>query len=326
MQFVAPLWIADVWRRRQRPNRNFEHSALPNYGTVYLNHLIGEFESLKGQSVDDCACQLGQQIVDKAKSGHVITWGETYVLERAVLIMLPDEEVHQRLWCLEARYRDAVGSSTPYDDYLKSETPHLYPESVGHIRARLDNLIRELYRLYTVIECREGMRSALSQKEMLFAMVLLGIAIVAIFVLRTHHPLLIPFVIVFAAGALGGAISFERRLQSLPSRGESLGDLVELNVGSGMYSSPITGGVFAIVLYVLFAAGLASGSIFPKLSHPTAAAETLSAFLVNVRPETTFDWAKLLTWSFIAGFAERFVPDTLDRLIARSDEKKKQLD
>lgn len=49
MQFTAPRWIADVWPRRQPLNPNFEHSVLPSYGTVYLNHLVGEFESLMPQ-------------------------------------------------------------------------------------------------------------------------------------------------------------------------------------------------------------------------------------------------------------------------------------
>ena len=121
-----------------------------------------------------------------------------------------------------------------------------------------------------------------------------------------------------------GAVSFERRLQSLPSRGESLGDLVELSSGSGLYLSPFTGGVFAIVLYVLFSTGLAEGIIFPKFNELATAAGTLSEFASRIHPGTTQDWAKLLIWSFIAGFAERFVPDTLDRLIARSDEKQKR--
>ncbi len=324
MQFTAPRWIARVWPRQQRSNPNFEHTVLPGFGKVYLDHLVGEFESLKGRSNNDCACRLGQEIVDKARSGGPVTWGDIYVLERSVLVMLPDAEVHQRLWCLEARYKDAVGNSTAYDTYMKVDAPHLSPESIEHARARLDNLIRELYRLYTVISCREDLRSRLSKKAMWIAVVLMGIVIACIFLLRkVDHPL-VPFAIVFVTGAIGGAVSFERRVQSLPSRGESLGDLVELNEGTGLYLSPITGGIFAIVLYLLFASGLVDGPIFPKLSGPTVPAGTLSEFASKIHPATTQDWGKLLAWSFVAGFAERFVPDTLDRLIARSDEKKKQ--
>ena len=211
-----------------------------------------------------------------------MSWGDTYELERAVLLMLPDLEVHQRVWWVEARYKDAVGSSTGYDSFLKVDAPHLSPETIEHSRTRLDNLIRELYRLYTVIDCRERMRSYLSKCEMWFVVPMLAALILLTFGLRVYYrPYVapqVPFLIVFAAGMLGGAVSFERRLQSLPCRGESLGDLVELDKKSGLYSSPIAGGVFAVVLYILFAANLATGTVFPTLGNPKASVETFSAF------------------------------------------------
>jgi hypothetical protein len=125
---------------------------------------------------------------------------------------------------------------------------------------------------------------------------------------------------VFAAGATGGLLSLQRRLQSLPSYGESLSDLVELSGRMTVRFTPIIGGVFAIVLFLIFASGLAGGgSLFPTL-QPRTNVSDFQTFIEHLEPDNTFDWGKLLVWSFIAGFGERFVPDTLDRLIARSEQ------
>jgi hypothetical protein len=329
MSYTLSRQFPFVSHKPKPPDPNFEFSALPGFGTNYLDHLIGEFVSLKGEAANNCACQLGQQIVDKARQGKTITWGDTYILERAVFLMLPDLEVHQRIWCVEARYREAAGNPTAYDNYLKLDAQHLGPEEkLDHARARLDNLIRELYRLYTVIDCRQEMRKHLSKVTFGFIVVLLSlVALVtgAIWYFRGPN-WTAPFAIVFAAGCLGGAVSYVRRLQSLPTHGESLGDLVELTAGSGVYSSPVLGGLFASVLYIVFAAGLVTGTLFPALVNPSTAspATTISEFLWKIQPLTVEAWAKLLVWSFVAGFAERFVPDTLDHLIARSQEISKK--
>jgi len=285
----AKHWLSRIGLRETSSDSNFAHLSLPSYGKVYLNHLVGEFESLKGESKDDCACQMGQQIVERAKSGDKITWADIYVLERIVLVMLPDIEVHQRLWCLEMRYRDAVGDSTAYDDFLRLDARDLASEDTPHKRARLDNLIRELYRLYTVVACREHLRKELSKRAVWFAIALLALLILLAFATINRHPELSTFAVVYAAGTLGGTVSFERKLQSLPSRGESLGDLVELDSGSGVYFSPIIGGVFAIVLYVLFASGLVTGTAFPKLVESPATSPSLLAF-ADIRMDGIREW------------------------------------
>jgi hypothetical protein len=43
--------------------------------------------------------------------------------------------------------------------------------------------------------------------------------------------------------------------------------------------------------------------------------------LKETGPDSGISFAMLLVWSFIAGFAERFVPDTIDRLVSQAAKK-----
>ena len=119
--------------------------------------------------------------------------------------------------------------------------------------------------------------------------------------------------LVILCGVLGGLISMLRRLQALPPGSTPLFDTIALNAGQlGIGLAPIYGGIFAMVLYLVFLSGIldtviagtAGNAVFPRFS--------------DAIPKTTPDYAKLLVWAFIAGFAEQLVPDVLNRLTARN--------
>jgi hypothetical protein len=310
------------------------HAELPAFGQAYLALLIAEFATVKDFCANDDqakeARNLAQDLVNRAEE-EAMTWGDAYMLETAIAQMLPTEYLHQRGWCLEVKYRDAVGNADAYDAFKKAEAEHLKTETPEHLRARIHNIIRELYRLYTVIDCRENMRQALSKSARNTLMIVFGVLAgfwVFEYVLQSLHLNLIgdsfhygdAWSLVFAAGSIGGVVSLQRRIQSLPRYGESLSDLVELTGRMTVKFTPIIGGIFAVVLFLVFQSGLVEGPLFPKFTSTNVAN---FVDFIGLRPASGTEWGKLLVWSFIAGFAEKFVPDTLDRLIARSEGKQK---
>jgi hypothetical protein len=84
--------------------------------------------------------------------------------------------------------------------------------------------------------------------------------------------------------------------------------------------SPISGGFFALVLYLLFVAGMVQGPLFPTFQNSEYAnSKTFSSFLDT--PLATYqDMAKIIFWSFVAGYSERFVQNLIVRVTEKSSE------
>jgi hypothetical protein len=118
--------------------------------------------------------------------------------------------------------------------------------------------------------------------------------------------------VVFGCGLTGGFVSIQQRLNKI-------GD-PELEILSRSWFQilliPIYGGIFALVLYVLFISGIIQGHLFPEFyipapegAIPTAA--YIKRVLLETLPSTGQDFTKLVFWSFFSGFSERYVPQVI---------------
>ena len=70
--------------------------------------------------------------------------------------------------------------------------------------------------------------------------------------------------IVFAVGLVGGFVSIQQRLPKIGI--EELKELTES--WSSLLLIPINGGIFAIVLHIIFLSGLIKGNVFPDYDIP----------------------------------------------------------
>lgn len=125
-------------------------------------------------------------------------------------------------------------------------------------------------------------------------------------------------VLVFIAGLLGGFVSIQQRLPKI--------SLEELKVLSSSWVSitliPINGGIFALVLMLVFAGNILQGQFFPTYPDTFHIHDTTSFYywLAHDFPVNGTDVAKLLFWSFAAGFSERLVPQIIRRTAAEAED------
>jgi hypothetical protein len=112
-------------------------------------------------------------------------------------------------------------------------------------------------------------------------------------------------------GCLGAYLSIQQRLLDSSDGGDPVIGILGLHEFSSTQPFPlVAGGLFAIVMYFLIAAGFMQGDLFPDLN---TAQEARTGVPANLN-----EWAKLFIWAFLAGFAERLVPDTLNPLVNRA--------
>lgn len=129
----------------------------------------------------------------------------------------------------------------------------------------------------------------------------------------------LPVLLVFMAGLVGGFLSVQHRLTHTSEtalRGLS-------QSWHSVLLIPINGGVFAIVLHILFLSGILQGSLFPHYFQPVIVENDIGAsfkhWLLSTAPASGPDVAKLFFWPFVAGFCERFVPQIIRRTAKEAD-------
>ena len=79
---------------------------------------------------------------------------------------------------------------------------------------------------------------------------------------------------------------------------------------------------FAFLLYLVFMGGLLSGGLFPEFPSRTKDFGSINGFVLEVNPGTNADFAKLLVWSFVAGFSEKFVPNLIAKLEGQASDQR----
>jgi len=117
----------------------------------------------------------------------------------------------------------------------------------------------------------------------------------------------------FGCGLIGGFVSIQQRLKKIGDE--------ELELLSRSWFQilliPIYGGVFALVLYLAFLGNIVDGAMFPKFYVPEFAippsSEDMKKLFTSTYPAAGVDFAKLIFWSFLAGFSERLVPQIISK-------------
>lgn len=131
-----------------------------------------------------------------------------------------------------------------------------------------------------------------------------------------------PFLPIFV-GAIGGLVALQRRLKDLSK--EDLGLLAT----SKYYFllSPFIGGMLATLLFILFLSGLVRGELFPNFvldinMPPEHKSNFLAIF--DMGSDNPADYAKLIFWSFMAGFSEKLVINVISQFETSIREPKDQ--
>jgi hypothetical protein len=277
----------------------------------YFEHLCGEFYALPSQHEPDNS-YVGHinQIIKKGKTKEV-DWDDMFQFELLLLKLMPEAKLRRKAWLLRKRWKNVVSpeASQLYDMSLKKD----HHQDREDLLADLEVLLQDLFWHYQMSTAWERQSGKFANNGWLFLLIMLIVltAVVPFLLSKLVSKLSWPLdwsVILTASavafsGALGGFLSMLRRLKKVSDEMHRSSQLIAIESSriAIILQAMLTGSAFALVLWLMFAGGFLAGNLFPKEVKGGAAS--------LLDPEM----AKLLVWSFIAGFAERFVPDLLDK-------------
>lgn len=284
---------------------------LPPFVDVYYRQVCYDYEI----SIND---------TDSCSSNENPTWPDLYRLEMLSLRARSEEDLRRSAWTIRLRFRNIAGEAN-YQAYLASTPPDPATANKEQLLADLQNVLRRGYYLLILRPVSEDVR----QKLLRYAAVVAAFCVVATAWIALFGNLangsgvghIDLFTVVLLAGAIGGTMSLVQRLLQL-SDADPL--ILRMSDRAAFIQSaiipPISGAIFAALLFMLFASGILKGPLFPAfLPFKAATSQTIMSQILTLSPQDGQQGAMLLVWSFIAGFAERFVPNTITRLVQKEE-------
>ena len=271
-----------------------------------------------------------QGLKDKERSPEKLSWNDLFDIELLISNLLPLTRLSRHVWQLRLRYRDVVGLAQ-YEAYLSSKPPELAPSNVeaNVYKADIEYLLTEIYVRYMLTPYNEQLRNEISKKVTIIILsglfvVVLAAVVVYFSEVASINQALGPFnlLMVLFIGGMGGLCSMQQRYQSTPRDGDPVDNVLLLQQSwARLFMPAISGSIFAALLYFIIIGGLVQGQLFPAISSAATipkGGDMMLAIRTN-RPDSVADYAKLVIWMFLAGFAERLVPDTLTRFMDTKD-------
>jgi len=288
---------------------------LPPHGWSYFDHLVAVYVNLN--SADPRADAV---IKKSSERPDDLTWGDIFLLENVTFSLQPPDVVERSAWILRERFRE-VACPSVYARYLASGVPENAgtPGNLSLLKADLTRVLDVLHWYYSLIPMRERRRKSLTVTGLvtvLFDTLLLAGILVWCGTYDKNFIAVLSTVVY--CGMVGGIVSSQRRLQRIPNESDPLISVFGLDsAGYYLWLSPLLGAIFAVALMAMFVGGLLKGALFPDF-HLSSTARFFD-FTWNTVPKGSGEYAKLFVWAFLAGFAERLVPDSLDRLASKLD-------
>lgn len=288
----------------------------------YYQYLEAEFRLLDmGTGAKSLERDRAAQIVEKSKDS--LTWADMQVLDIAIMRLQPEAELRRRTWDLRGKLQAHVPAAI-FAEYGKSDPPDPKAATLEVLRGDATTIIGLIWQARIAHEARDN--AIFRVRSMLFSAWLIGISL-AVLAAQVAELRLGLQVAIAIGGATGALVSILRRFQELAATPitslDSQAELSAMRHGSvSMLTSLFFGAVFAFLLYIVFVAGLQGvieSSLVPQFSNCLSEASCgggVLDFLRRMAPKSDMDFAKLMVWSFVAGFAERLVPDVIDRLTA----------
>ncbi len=258
------------------------------------------------------------------KLPNQVTWDDIHTGRIALVAIMPVAMLQAQYASLADEY-EAVTGGRPF---IQSVFPNP-PKTVDEWRAGVLSLIEDLAKYRRARLLFERVRSIVG---MFFGFLILILVLLAFFYAQFAYynqdskppALWQPLLFV---GFIGAGFSVLSRLYGLtwtPRIATQIEDIQALKKGLviNCILSMAEGVIAAGAIYLLFSSGLLRGDAFPEFKVINGEQRSVFIQFLAYEPKTIPDVAKLLAWAFIAGFAERLVPDKLKQLAGEASESR----